>query len=60
MRKEQSQRIAVVTDSTADIPAELAAEFGVCVVPQTLVLGEASRRDGVDINPATFYRLLAA
>ena len=27
------QRIAIVTDSTADIPTELAADWGITVIP---------------------------
>ena len=60
MEQEQKSRIAVLTDSTADIPAELTAQFGIHVVPQTLILGDRTWRDGIDIDPATFYRLLGA
>jgi DegV family protein with EDD domain len=52
------RRIAVVTDSTADLPQDLAKEHGIYVIPQTLILGGRSWRDGVDIQPAAFYELL--
>lgn len=51
-------RIAVVTDSTADLPAHWARERSVTVVPLTVAFGDAVFRDGVDIDNATFYRRL--
>jgi DegV family protein with EDD domain len=51
-------RVAVVTDSTADLPAGLAARSGVTVVPLTLNFDGLSLLDGVDITPADFYRRL--
>ena len=54
------RRVALVTDSTADLPAELAAERGVTVVPLTLSLDGVDYLDRVDIGPDEFYRKLAA
>ncbi len=51
-------KVAVVTDSTADIPAEVAAAQGVRVVPCHLLFGDQVFHDGVDIRPAEFYRRL--
>jgi len=53
-------RIAVVTDSTADLPAHWVREHAVTVVPLTVAFGSEVFRDGVDIDNATFYRRLAA
>lgn len=39
-------RIAIVTDSTAYLPAGLAAELAVCVVPLHVTLGEVSGTEG--------------
>lgn len=50
--------IAVVTDSTAYIPAELVSEYGLSVAPQVLVWGDKTYLDGVDIQPDEFYRRL--
>jgi DegV family protein with EDD domain len=36
-----SGRVAIVTDSTASIPAELAAQLGIIVVPLTVRIGES-------------------
>ena len=47
-------RVAVVTDSTADIPGPLLARFGIHVVPLTLRLGTRTYDDGVTITPARF------
>ncbi len=54
-------RIAVVTDSTADLPPELAAAAEITVVPLWVRFGAAEYRHGVDITTAEFWeRLLAA
>ncbi|MBO0702072.1 MAG: DegV family protein [Candidatus Dormibacteraeota bacterium] len=50
--------VAIVTDSTSDLPGELAGRLGVTVVPLTLTLEGTSYRDGVDIGPDDFYRKL--
>lgn len=41
-------KVAVVTDSTASLPPEVAAEHGVVVVPLQVVIGSQSYADGVD------------
>ncbi|GAB4324773.1 MAG: DegV family protein [Dehalococcoidia bacterium] len=51
--------VAIVTDSTCDLPPDLAGEFGVTVVPLTISFGEETYRDGVDITAAEFYERLA-
>lgn len=50
--------VRIVTDSTADLPADLARRHGVRVVPLTVTFGEESFRDGVDLDADTFYRRL--
>jgi DegV family protein with EDD domain len=50
--------VAIVTDSTADLPAALAAARSVTLVPLTLNLDGESLLDGVDITAAQFYRRL--
>ena len=52
--------VAVVTDSTADLPPELAASRSITVVPLTLNFDGQSLLDGVDIRPEDFYRRLPA
>jgi len=55
-----SRSIAIVTDSTADLPPDLARERGIAVVPLTVTLDGRSYLDGVDMTPARFYSLLAS
>jgi DegV family protein with EDD domain len=55
-----SSKVRIVTDSTADIPPELAAELGITVVPLMVHFGSRSYRDGVDITPSEFYQKLRA
>jgi DegV family protein with EDD domain len=50
--------IKIVTDSTADIPPELAKELGITIVPVYLRFGDDVFRDVVDISQDEFYRRL--
>lgn len=50
--------IELITDSTSDISPVLAAELGVRVLPLTVLFGEESFQDGVDISNADFYARL--
>jgi DegV family protein with EDD domain len=51
-------KIAIVTDSTAYIPADLVQKHNLTVTPQVLIWGEETFRDGVDIQPDEFYARL--
>ncbi len=51
--------VRIVTDSTADLMPEEAAALGVTVVPLNVYFGDETLRDGVDIDPTTFYERLA-
>ena len=53
-----TRSVAIVTDSTADLPPELAASRLITVVPLTLNFEGKSLLDGVDITPDDFYRRL--
>jgi DegV family protein with EDD domain len=53
------QRVAVVTDSAADIPDELIEELGIHVVPVRVHFGSRSYLDKVSLTPGEFYRELA-
>jgi DegV family protein with EDD domain len=50
--------VAIVTDSTADLPPDLARLRQITVVPLTLNFDGQSLLDGVDIRPDEFYRRL--
>jgi DegV family protein with EDD domain len=51
-------KIAIVTDSTSDIPTELASEHDIHVVPAILVIDGRSLEDGQGISREEFYRQL--
>lgn len=51
-------KVAVVTDSTINIPADLAKPYPLHVVPLQLIWGDETFRDSVDITPAEFYARL--
>jgi DegV family protein with EDD domain len=52
------RKIAIVTDSTADLPSQLARTRSITIVPLTLNFEGRSLLDGVDIRPSEFYRKL--
>jgi len=52
--------VRVVTDSTADLPPELARQWGITVVPATVQFGQESYRDGLDLTAEEFFEKLKA
>jgi DegV family protein with EDD domain len=50
--------VRIVTDSTCDLPVELAAEHGITVVPLYVNFGSESYLDGVDLSRGEFYARL--
>lgn len=52
--------IAIVTDSTADIPKDIAQKHGITVVPLNVRFGMEEFKDGIDIDNDEFYRRLQA
>jgi DegV family protein with EDD domain len=48
--------VAIVTDSTSDLPPELTRSRSITVVPLTLNFQGKTLLDGVDIQPDEFYR----
>jgi len=53
------KRVIVVTDSTAGMPADLAAQNGVHVIPLWVHFEEENYRDGVDLTTEQFYPMLS-
>ena len=51
-------KVAIVTDSTSDLPPQLVKQRSIRVVPLTLNFEGRSLLDGVDIRPSEFYRKL--
>jgi len=52
--------VRVVTDSTADIPADMTTELGITVVPSYVVFGTETYRDGIELTKRQFNEKLAA
>jgi DegV family protein with EDD domain len=50
--------VKVVTDSTCDIPAEMASQLDVTVVPLRIQIGNETYRDGTGLNSDTVYQEL--
>jgi DegV family protein with EDD domain len=50
--------VAVVTDSVADLPPQVAEEFGITVVPLVVRFGTDLYRDGLDLSSDEFYERL--
>jgi len=50
--------VAVVTDSAACVPSDLVLHYHIRVVPFELTLDGRTYRDGLDLTPTQFYRLL--
>jgi DegV family protein with EDD domain len=53
-----ARKVAIVTDSTADLTPEMVEELGVTVVPLQVIFGNEAYREGVDITTEEFYERL--
>ena len=53
-----THKIALLTDSTCDIPQKFLDEYGIKVVPLTIVWDGEQFKDGVDLTAVDFYRRL--
>jgi len=58
--EEPEARVRVVTDSTSDLPAELARAHGIHVVPLLVIFGDRIYHDGIDLGAREFYERLEA
>lgn len=56
----QTQKIALITDSTCDIPDDLLQQYDIGMVPANVIWGDEILRDRIDISAAEFYRRLEA
>jgi DegV family protein with EDD domain len=56
--EEPEELVRVVTDSTCDLPPEVARAHGIHVLPVLVLFGDRVYRDGVDLRPKEFYDLL--
>jgi DegV family protein with EDD domain len=51
-------KVAIVIDSTSNIPQEMVSEYSIQVMPQTLIWDQETYQDGIDITPDSFYSRL--
>jgi len=51
--------IAIIADSTCDIPDALIERYGIIVIPHYIIWGEEQFLDRVNLQPETFYQRLA-
>ncbi|HEV2845741.1 MAG TPA: DegV family protein, partial [Thermoanaerobaculia bacterium] len=56
--EEPEELVRVVTDSTSDLPPEVARANGIHVVPVLVLFGDRIYRDGVDLKAKEFYEML--
>lgn len=52
------QKISIVTDSTADLSREQVEKYSIEVVPISVIFGEESFADGIDLSAKEFYQRL--
>lgn len=52
--------VKIVTDSTCDLPVEIIAGLGICVVPLYINVGNQGFLDGIDMKRDEFYTRLPA
>ncbi len=56
--REFVQGVQILTDSTSDLPLEIARDNGIRVVPLHVHFGQKTFKDRVDLYPGDFYRIL--
>lgn len=53
-----TEKIAVITDSCADVPPELAERHHIFVLPMRIICSDGEYRDGIDIHADDIYEKL--
>jgi DegV family protein with EDD domain len=53
------RKITLVTDSTCDLPSQLAEEQGIHIIPQRIVWDNELYFDGIDLTSDAFYQRLS-
>lgn len=51
-----ADKIALITDSCADLSEQLAGNYPIYTIPYTLIFSDGAYRDGIDIFPNDVYR----
>src|SRR5688572_12029975 len=55
---KQNMTFAIVTDSTCDLPPEIVKKRQIHIIPQYVIFGTQSYKDGIEISSEEFYRRL--
>lgn len=50
--------VKIITDSLGDVPAEIAKELDITIIPVNVNFGTESYRDGIDLTTEQFYQKL--
>jgi DegV family protein with EDD domain len=56
--REEGVQVAIVTDSTADLPEAITKTLHIHVIPNVIMMNGESLRDGVDLSRENFYQAL--
>lgn len=59
-KRLEEMPVRIITDSTADLPPQVAAELGIRVMPLYVHFGNEVYRDGIDLTAEDFYPKLVA
>jgi DegV family protein with EDD domain len=51
-------KVAIVTDSTSDIPLDMAAERQIYIAPMNIIWGQQSYKDSLELSREAFYERL--
>jgi len=52
------EKIAIITDSTNDLPQSMREQYGIIVVPMTVIWGDKQYLDGLELSAEEFYQEL--
>lgn len=55
-RKVLCTMVKIISDSTSDLSKELIDEYGICIMPLHILLGDEEYDDGVNITPDEIYK----
>lgn len=53
---KHGERIGISADSSCDLSAELAEQYGIAVIPQAIIMDGKTYRDGIELKPADIFR----
>ena len=51
-------KVAIIADSIASLPAGMVEKYGIKIVPINIVFDRKKYRDGIDLNAADAYKML--